>query len=457
MSNSAGRPNIVFVFDDQHRCDSVGCTGNALTATPNIDRLAGEGTVFDQAFACYPLCSPFPAQLLTGTYCHVNGVVCNEYRLFDDQPTLASALGRTGYRTAYVGKWHLGAGPYPPERRAGFDELMAYNCGHGFRKTHYFHNEDGPTQLGCWAPAGETDLALDYLRRHADDQPFALFLSWAGPHWPYDDYPQEFNSVDPADVTVAPNVPKPLEPFARRQLAEYYGFCAALDAQFGRIIDALDRLGLAENTIVVFTSDHGDHLWSHGYGRPMDFWLHPSRRASKATPYNESVRIPFVIRWPGRVPAGDRTDAMLGSCDMMPTLLALAGVDCPDCVQGADLSHACLGRAGESPDSVYLQNMGVGWPNRAEFTGFWRAVRTQRYMYARWLDDEQPRLLFDVVDDPFEMTNLADSEDHATLRDEMENRLQRWIAETKDPFDTGPRGPKRMLALGQQFGNDRWT
>ncbi len=452
------KPNIVFIFDDQHRYDSLGCSGNALTATPNIDRLAGEGTVFDQAFACYPLCSPFRAQLLTGAYCHVNGVVCNEYKLFDGQATLATTLSAAGYRTAYVGKWHLGDGPYPQEKRAGFDELMAYNCGYGFSNTAYHHNEEGPIPFDGWAPRGETDLAIRYLeQRAADSEPFALMLSWAGPHWPYDDYPQEFNTVDPADVKVAPNVPEPLAPFARMQLAQYYGFCSALDHQFGRITETLDRLGLADDTIVVFTSDHGDHLWAHGYGRPMDKWLHPSRRASKATPYSESIRIPFIVRWPGQVPAGVRTDAMLGSCDMMPTLLALAGVDCPDGVQGADLSDTCRGRDGRTPDSVYLQNMGVGWPNRDEFTGFWRGVRTGRHMYARWLNDAHPRLLFDVADDPFETTNLAESPDHADVRADMEQRLRRWIADTNDPFETGDRGAKGMLALGQEFANDRWN
>ena len=452
------KPNVVFVFDDQHRYDCLGCTGNALTATPNLDRLAREGAAFDQAFACYPLCSPFRGQLLTGTYCHLNGVVCNEYKLFDGQATLATALSAAGYRTAYIGKWHLGYGPYPAPKRAGFDELLAYNCGHGFYKTEYHHNEEGPIPFDGWAPQGETDLAIDYLeRRAADGRPFALLMSWAGPHWPYDQYPQEFNTVDPGQVQVAPNVPEPLAPYARTELAEYYGFCSALDAQFGRITDALDRLALADNTIVVFTSDHGDHLWSHGYGRPFDKWMHPSRRASKATPYNESARIPFLMRWPGHVPAGARPGAMLGSCDMMPTLLGLVGAECPAGVQGADLSHVCLGQDGEAPDSVYLQNMGVGWPNRDEFTGFWRGVRTRRHMYARWLNDEQPALLFDVVEDPCEMTNLADSADHAAVRAEMEGRLQRWIAETKDPFETGERGAKGMLVLGQEFAGDRWT
>ena len=454
------RPNILFVFSDQHRYGALGSSGNATVRTPNLDRLAAEGATFDQAFSCYPLCSPYRAQMLTGTYCHRNLVVCNEYALKGGQPTLAHVLGRAGYRTGFIGKWHLGHGPYPPQRRHGFDYLAGYNCGHGFYKTSYHENERGPIPFECWAPEGETSLAIRFMREqqaHGGDRPFALLVGWAPPHWPYDEFPREFDTYDPAEVELPGNVPEQMQDFARRELAQYYGSVSALDAQMGRLLAELERLGLAGDTIVCYTSDHGDHLSSHGYGKPGDSWLPAHMRASKATAYEESTHVPFIMRLPGRVPAGLRTDALLGSVDIMPTLLGLCGVQSPQSVQGQDLSHAAEGREGPLPDSVYLQNMGVGWPPRQEFTGFWRGVRTHRWLYARWLNDRLGPWLFDRRNDPQEMINLAGRGEHAQVQQDLEARLKRWIDQTQDPFETGPRDDRKgMLMLGQEFASERW-
>ena len=454
------RPNILFVFSDQHRYGALGCSGNPVVRTPNLDRLAAEGVVFDQAFSCYPLCSPYRAQLLTGSYCHKNLVVCNEYALKGAQETLAQVLARAGYRTGFVGKWHLGYGPYPEQQRHGFDYLAAYNCGHGFYKTSYHENDRGPIPFDCWSPEGETSLAIRFMEQHAtggSGSPFALVIGWAPPHWPYDQFPQEFNTYDPAAVDPPGNVPEQMQEFARRELAQYYGCVTALDAQMGRLLEALGRLGLAEDTIVCYTSDHGDHLSSHGYGKPSDSWLPAYMRASKATGYEESIHVPFLMRFPGRIRPGRRADALLGSVDIMPTLLGLCGLEPPRSVQGKDLSHAAEGRDGPLSDSVYLQNMGVGWPNRREFTGFWRGIRTERWLYARWLNDRLGPWLFDRQNDPEEMNNLAGQADHAPVQQDLEARLKRWIDQTEDPFETGERDSfKGMLTLGQEFAGQRW-
>lgn len=454
------RPNILFVFSDQHRYGALGCSGNPVVRTPNLDRLAGEGVVFDQAFSCYPLCSPYRAQLLTGSYCHKNLVVCNEYALKGARETLAQVLARAGYRSGFIGKWHLGYGPYPEQQRHGFDYLAAYNCGHGFYKTSYHENDRGPIRFDCWSPEGETSLAIRFMEQHAtggSGSPFALVIGWAPPHWPYDQFPQEFNTYDPTAVDLPGNVPEQMQEFARSELAQYYGCVTALDAQMGRLLEALGRLGLAEDTIVCYTSDHGDHLSSHGYGRPWDSWLPAYMRASKATGYEESIHVPFLMRFPGRIRPGRRADALLGSVDIMPTLLGLCGLEPPRSVQGKDLSHAAEGRDGPLSDSVYLQNMGVGWPDRREFTGFWRGIRTERWLYARWLNDRLGPWLFDRQNDPEEMNNLAGQADHAPVQQDLEARLKRWIGQTEDPFETGERdSSKGMLMLGQEFAGQRW-
>ena len=384
----------------------------------------------------------------------------NEYELRRDQTTLAHVLKGAGYDTGFVGKWHLGYGPYTEGKRHGFDYLAAHNCNHGYYKVSIYENENGPIPLDGWSPTRVTDLAVRFIEGRRD-APFFLMLGWGPPHWPYDQYPDAFNVYDPAQIEPAPNVPEALAPFARRELADYYGNVTGLDAEMGRLLDALDRLGLAENTIVCFTSDHGDHLWSHGYGKPMDGWLHPTKRASKATPYDESCHIPFLVRGPG-IEAGRRTDTLFSSVDMMPTLLGLCGLAAPEAVEGADLSHVLTGDPtgagdGETPDSVYLQNLGEGWPYRGEWVGFWRAVRTDRHVYARWHNDTQGPLLFDRETDPYEMKNLAGDPEHAEIQTQLCARLDQWIADTHDPFDTGTRDHRiGALVLGQTFTHEKW-
>jgi arylsulfatase A-like enzyme len=457
------KPNILFVFADQLRYSALGSSGNKVVRTPNFDRLASEGLVFENAFANHPLCSPYRANLLTGKYGFANGVPDNEYVLWDNQVTLAQALKAAGYRTAYVGKWHLGTGPYTAKKRHGFDYLFASNCPNRHYGAAYFRNEAGPITIDKFCPEGETDEAIQFMEDHAKrhgDAPFAVVMSWEPPHWPYDQYPQEFNVYDPAQVDLPPNVPVQMADFARREIAQYYGNVSALDAQMGRLLEALDRLGIAEDTIVCFSSDHGDHLSSHGYGKPADKWMYPTMRASKATPYEESVHIPFLLRYPRAVQRGRRSRALFGSVDVMPTLLDLCGVPIPKGVQGHSLARVVVGKEGGAvPDAVYLMNMGTGWPDRPRWTGFWRGVRTDRWVYARWWhnQDEHEPILFDHQDDPYEINNLAGNPKFADVQREMEARLKKWMSDTGDPFETGPREPtKGMLDLGFKL-QPRWS
>jgi arylsulfatase A-like enzyme len=460
------RPNILFVFADQLRYDSLACNGNLVVQTPNIDRLAREGVSFDRAYSSCPICSPYRGQLLTGNYSHVNGVVCNEYRLFDGQRTLAHRLGDQGYRTAYVGKWHLGHGPYPEHKRYGFDDLIAYNCIHSYYRVRYWHNESGPWPMIEYAPRAETDLALNYLRTHGGgEQPVFLVLGWGPPHWNalnkerrYGDYPQEYDLYDPGQIELSDNVPRQFREFARREIADYYGMVTSLDDCMGRILDELEQCGLADNTIVCFSSDHGDHLSSHGFGTPADAWMHHSLRGSKATPYEESCHVPLVIRDPGAQPSRKRNDAFLSSVDIAPTLMDLCRVGDFDDMQGQSLAGALRGQPFDEPDSVYLQVLGPGWPIREQWLGLWRGVRTKRWMYARWHDQGARRLLFDVQGDPAEMRNLAADVDHSADVAQCETLLQDWIKSTGDPFDTGKRLPVTgMLDLGQAFITSEWN
>lgn len=462
QTTPARKPNIVFVFADQLRYSALGSSGNKIVRTPNFDRMASQGMVFENAFSGHPLCSPYRAQILTGKYGFANGVPDNEYLLWDNQVTLAQALKAAGYQTAYIGKWHLGGGPYTEDKRHGFDYMFAFNCLNRHYGATYHRNEAGPIKVNNFAPEGETDEAVQFIENHmkaSSDSPFAVVMSWEPPHWPYGQYPKEFDIYDPAKVDLPANVPVQMADFARREIAQYYGNVSALDAQMGRLLGALDKLGIADNTILCFSSDHGDHLSSHGYGKPMDKWMPPTMRASKSTPYEESVHIPLIMRYPRRVKAGQRTRAMFGSVDVMPTLLGLCGVAIPEGVQGRNLSHVATGEDGTPPpDSVYLMNMGTGWPDRERWVGCWRGVRTDRWVYARWHDvrDHEP-VLFDRKNDPHEMKNLAEDTEFAKVRQEMETRLRTWMVETGDPFDKGRRESRKGMLEMDFTLQRRWV
>lgn len=466
------KPNIIFAFADQLRYDALACCGNRTVRTPNFDRMADEGLSFDQAFSSCPICSPYRGQVLTGRYSHANGVIDNEYALNPGQAVIGNVLRENGYRTGYVGKLHLGHGPYDQEKRDlfGFDDMYAHNCDHQCYQERLWHNEEGPFDLPGYGPRGETRICLDWIarqRREHPGKPFCAMLGWGPPHWSwgvartspgpnvhlhYSDYPDEFDIYDPERIDLPANIPPQYEAFARREFADYYGMVSSLDECMKRILDALGEWGIAEDTIVCLSSDHGDHLGAHGMGKPDDDWLPPHMRFSKATPWDESIHIPFLMRYPARVKGGLRSRTFFNSVDVMPTLLGLCGIEIPEGLQGTDLSHAALGLPGEEPDSVYLQILGPGWPNRSKFVGLWRGVRTDRYTYARWHDRGGMRVLYDRKMDPLEMVNLVDDPLYDDVAEDMEERLRGWIARTNDPFDSGKRLPDTdMLDVGQKL------
>lgn len=456
-----GKPNIIYVFADQLRYTSVGCSGNRQVRTPNMDKLAAEGIVMDSAFSSCPICSPYRAELLSGLYAHQNGVVCNEYEMRHDIATLPQCLRGAGYRTAYVGKWHLGYGPYTEEKRYGFDYMAATDMPKNSYSGIYYFNEDGPYELGAnWLPCDETDISIRFVKDHCKnnpDQPFMLMMSWIPPHWPYETLPERYNIYKPEEIELTPNIPEQLAEFEKKETALYYGNITGLDDQLGRLMELVDQLGISDNTIFCFSSDHGDHLGAHGYGKPRDSWLHHSKRGSKATPYDESVHVPFIMRWPQKIAKGVRSNVIFNSVDIMPTLLSLAEVPVPETLAGRDLSFAFLGKNGEAPESAFFQILGQGWPHRGPWLGYWRGVRTDRYVYARWWDPDFTPMLFDREKDPWEMNNCYGKPEYAEIQDHMEKLLQEWLEKTGDPFDYGERDPEtHMLCLGQRFTHEKW-
>jgi len=390
--------------------------GQELVSTPNIDRFAGQGVRFSRAVANGPLCCPMRASLITGQHPLRHGILGNDIRLAEDAPSVAKSLSAAGYRTAYIGKWHLD-GPDrtcftpPGPRRQGFEHWAACNCNHNYKVFYYYRDTPDPIWGSGYEPTAQTDVALEYLAdASSDSRPFCLFLSWEPPHCPYDQAPDEFKRMyDPSTLPPRPNCVNP----DMSVIAGYYAHVTALDYEFGRLLDGIDKLGLAENTLVIFTSDHGDMLFSQNRG-----W--------KCKPWQESVIVPFIARWPGAIPAGAVEDAPFGLVNTMPTLLGLCGVDVPTQVEGEPLPHLLLQTDGPKPEStpIYL-HMKATKPSPEP----WRGIVTATHTYARLAD--APWVLYDDTADPYQMTNLVDD---SSLRQSMDAQLADWLARMGDDF-----------------------
>jgi arylsulfatase A-like enzyme len=331
------------------------------------------------------------------------------------ETTIADMLREAGYSTGFIGKWNLDGseepGFVPPGwRRHGFDYWAAFNRGHRYNAPVYFRDDNTPIRPFAFEPDYQTDLAIDFLRENADR---AYFLCVAlGPPHPPRTPPERFQSMyETSEIRLRRNVPGSLEDRAREAHAGYYGLCSAIDENLDRLLEALEETGRASETIVVFTSDHGDMLGSHGLDE-------------KNVAFEESVRVPLIVRYPGRIEPGATTGTLISLADLAPTLLAMTGVTAPSGMQGQDLSGSLTGDGGDRPEAVYAQGQ-LG----TEFE--WR-------MLVRGLDkviaDRELRIthLFNLGQDPYELANLVGDPEERRKRDEMRANLIDWMGRLRD-------------------------
>ena len=431
-ASAAERPNILLILPDQMRASAMGCDGNLDVKTPHIDALAAEGVRLKKTYANVPVCCPARAILLTGTYPHVNGMVANDLRLREEQITIAELLRDAGYRTGFVGKWHLDGGPRDPgfvppgPRRQGFEFWAAYECHHKHFEPTYFRDTPEMITVRKFEPEASCDFAVEFLRSQPKDKPFFLTVQMGPPHDPYG-APEEYTRLyDPEKLTLpaswqpgsetrpTPKAGLRRGPVANRfvpvggkeEIAAYYAAVTAIDDQVGRLLRVLKETGTDDNTIILFTSDHGDMLGNHGMRR-------------KRKTHDESARVPGIIRWPARMPRGRVVDTLFSHVDMAPTLLALAGLEVPRHMQGADLSGVALGTHTRGPEAVLLQ---IFIPfNPDQIAKPWRGIVTASHTYARY--EDAPWVLFDDTGDPAQLRNLANYPSAAPLRDKLDAEL----------------------------------
>ena len=444
------QPNIVYVFADQWRAQAFGYTGDPNVNTPNIDRFAQQSVNFDNAVSGCPVCTPYRASLMTGVYPNRHKLMVNDQCLAEryDGPFLAECLNDGGYKTAYIGKWHIdGKGRnafVPPERRLGFEWWKGFECTHDYQDSPYYFGDDPrPHMWKGYDADSQTDEACRYLREEVTEQPFALFLSWGPPHNPFGTAPAEFEAMyDPATIELPPNVSDDVAQQAREELAGYYAHCSALDAAFGRLIETLDATELGKDTIVIFTSDHGDMLGSQGAFR-------------KQRPWAESMRVPFLVRHP-QVTETRLEHVPIDAPDMMPTMLSLCGIPVPERVQGKDVSPTIIDGSSSSIDHALLALYSPFHEWMYSNGGReYRGLHGERYTYVRTL--EGPWLLYDNTEDPHQMKNLVEDPGQANRIRELDAALTARLEEVDDDFASGKEIMAREAYVCQPNGDPAIT
>ena len=425
------KPNLVFVLADQWRAQAAGYAGDPNARTPNLDRLARESVHFTNAVSCCPVCSPFRACLMTGRYPLTHGVFMNDVCLSTDAVSLAQAFAGAGYGTAYIGKWHLdghGRSAFiPRERRQGFAFWKALECTHDYNHSFYYADEDKKLLWDGYDAIAQTREAQRYIREHAGRKPFALVLSWGPPHNPYPTAPEKYRAMFKAEsLVLRPNVPEKAQAGTRLDAAGYYAHGAALDECIGDLLATVKECGIEDDTVFVFTSDHGDMHGSQGQAR-------------KQRPWDESVRVPLLVRYPAAFGTGGKVvDAPINSPDLMPTVLGLCGVEIPKTVEGIDFSGLARGQGGPQVEAaLILCVQPFGEWLRARGGKEYRGVRTRRYTFVR--DLEGPWLLYDNDKDPYQMENLVNQPEHAAIQKDLAAILARKLQETRDEFLPGPK------------------
>ena len=465
------RPNILFIFSDDHAYQSISAYGSIVNKTPNLDRIANEGMRFDRAFVTNSICGPSRAVVLTGKYGHLNGFVRNGNTFNGNQQTVSKLLQKAGYQTAVIGKWHLKSTPI------GFDYYHVL-IGQGPYYNPPMKTTDGQVNHVGYTTEIITDQTLKYLKERRDpDKPFFLMYQHKAPHRNWQPGPNEINNYNnetiPEPITLfddykgrtsaarnqamtvkehltrtdlkldPPNnlTPEQLQVWNaaydkknaeleklnlegdalirwkyQRYVKDYLRCIDSVDKNVGRVLDYLEESGLAENTIVIYTSDQGWYLGEHGWYDKR--WM-----------YEESFRTPLMVRWPGKVKPGSVNTDMVMNLDFAQTFLDIAGADQPEDMQGASIKPVL---AGKTPDdwrkSVYYHYYEFpGAHSVAKHNG----VRTERYKLINFYENQEWEL-FDLKEDPNELTSVYDNPAYAEIRKDLEVELKRLQEFYKD-------------------------
>ncbi len=425
------KPNIVYILVDQWRAQAFGFEGDKNAYTPNLDKLASQSLNIKNAVSGMPVCSPHRASLLTGQYPLTHGVFMNDVLLGTDYVTLPKVFNKAGYTTGYIGKWHLdghGRNSYiPPVRQQGFGYWKVLECTHNYNNSFYYAGDsDKKLKWDGYDVIAQTNDAINYIDEKAKgDNPFVLFISMGAPHDPYQTAPEKYKKMfENKELVINPNVPAKNREKVINDLKGYYAHMAAIDESVEKIWSKLKESGIEDNTIFVFTSDHGDLLGAHGY------W-------NKQQPYEESIRVPYLVHYPAKFgKSASESSILFNSPDIMPTLLGLTQIAIPNTVEGIDYSAVLLGKKKNKVKQTLIScAQPFGQWDRRKGGKEYRGIVTDRYTYARDLNG--PWVLFDNEKDPFQMNNLVGKPEFKSLQAKLEKGLVGELALRKDAFLPG--------------------
>ena len=450
-------PNLLFVLVDQWRRQALGFRNEDPVRTPHLDRFAKSAAVFNHAVATNPVCGPNRACLFTGQYSLNNGVIANDLRMDENARSFGVLCKEAGYQTGYIGKWHIDGefGYTPPgKRRQGFDfwHQSVYHA--PFEQPYYIQDDPQEVCVDGWAPDYATQTAQQFIRDHKEN-PFALVVSYGPPHngggkemeetctpgMLDEDGEQRYGyGYKAPDEFEAPYRTPEFQALPRRgnvapvqgkfdsasAVPGYFGAVTALDHSFGQLLQTLKDEGLEKNTIVVFVSDHGEMLGSHG-------------RMTKDVWYDESVGVPCLIGGAGLAPR--RVSTPFNSIDLMPTLLELMQIPIPECVDGVSFAPQLRGEEQSPPDYAFLGFIKGGAP---ELYRNWRAVYSERYTYVLTDDSQQSRdtgvaqlggaALYDRQQDPLQLNPIVRGQGYDEVMDKLHNVLAEHLNQIEDPF-----------------------
>ncbi len=434
MESGKSPKNVVFIYTDQMHKFALHAMGTDDIITPNLDQLAKEGTLFENAYSNCPICTPFRINLCTGLYASQTKAFRNNYPIPKRCTTLADVFNNAGYHTSFVGKWHVGKSgnrPIPKSLRGGFRDFIGYQCYNGFYKDVHFYDEDNEVHVfNRHRTDVTTDIALERLEGYnqrgiGETTPLLMVIGYQAPHYPVQPSPKyeqiykgktikrrkNTQEIDPYTKTGSPRSPRPKELCADFQrygndlneyLRLYYALCTQIDANVGRIIAKLKALGMYENTLIVFTSDHGDMQGSHGL-------------RNKTLPYEESSGIPLIIRTPDGKP-GTRITTPVTTIDYFPTLLDYARIDPPADLKlpGKSILPACT--EGKLENHI---------PAFSEMTK-WRLIRDGPYKLVVEGETQTPTKFFHLENDPYELTNMVNEEAQQPKIKELRAKIVEW-------------------------------
>ena len=413
------RPNILLVITDDQRYDTLSVVQAEQsekgrfpwTETPNLDRLARDGVRFRNAFVVNSVCSPSRASILTGLYSHYNGIANNRTPFPENATTYVKLLREAGYRTGYFGKWHMG---FQSGQRPGFDVSASFvGQGHYFDEPFEINGRAVPTK--GWVDDVTTDYALEFLREQKDSgRPFAITVGYKSPHGPHTPPPRlasRYSGLKSRDV---PNLGVPLifDPDKKADKMDnpnYHRTLSGVDENLGRILDELDRLGIAGNTLVIYTSDNGMFRGEHRLG-------------DKRAAYEESIRVPMIFRYPKLGLSAEVLDQIVLNIDIPPTILDYAGVKIPDTMQGRSWKPLLAGDTKDWRTSFfYCYYLEREYPRVPTTT----AVRTASAKLIKYPDHPEWTELFDLQSDPYETRNLIADPAAADLKAKMEELFEK--------------------------------